>query len=476
MAIILKKNTVDISSSVNTESLQLTSVLTKEVGRLRFSIKNYSGKSTCALGDTIDLYEGATHLFGGTVTEIENVNEGGKLIATMYMCVDWSFRLNSKLVVNTYTDMDPKDIVEDIIDTFTDGTYTTNNVVMGNFNVSTIKFNYEQVTTSLEKLASQIGWEWFVDADKDVHFFPPDTVVSAPFEIDDTSGNLEWASLDIDTNITNMKNSVYVIGGLYNKTYDATTTPDKYLTDGTKTVFPLAYTYDPDTIVVTLAGSSQTIGTDQVTDPTSVQVLYNNDGRFVRFTTVPTTAQTVKIYGNAQIPILAHVQNQVAIALYGEIQDVIFDQQIKSFEEAQERASAQVAKYGSPVYAATFFTLQTGLVVGQTIRVNSTIFGTDVLMIVKRLTARMYSPTQLRYEVACVGTESVNFIDIMKLLLTQANASTVISDSTVLQVLLSFNESVILADTLNTPTTSSPPYVWGPSGGNVGTWNKFTWS
>lgn len=475
MAIVLKKNTVDISSSVQMESLDGSWVLTKEVGRLNFTIRNYSGKATCALGDTIDLYEGATHLFGGTITEIENINEGGKLISTLYKCTDWSFRLNSQLVVNTYTDMDPKDIVEDIIDTFTDGTYTTNNVVMGNFNVSTIKFNYEQVTISLERLANQIGWEWFVDADKDVHFFPPDTVVSAPFDIDDTSGNLEWASLDINQDITNMKNSVYVIGGLYSKVYDATTTPDKYLTDGTKSVFPLAYTYDPSTIIVTLAGVAQSVGTDQVTDPTSVQVLYNNDGRFVRFTTVPTTGQTVKIYGNAQIPILAHVQNQVAISLYGEIQDVIFDQQIESFEEAQERASAQVAKYGSPVYAARFATLKTGLVVGQTIRVNSVIFGTDVLMVVKRISGKLYSPTQMRYEVECVGTESVNFIDIMKLLLTQANASTVISDSTVLQVLLSFNESLVLADTLNTPTATAGPYKYG-SDANAGVYNFSTYS
>ncbi len=475
MSIVLKKNTVDVSSSIDMKSLVLRSVLTKEVGRLQFKVKNYSGKATCALGDQIDLYEGASHIFGGTVTEKEDVVEGGILIATLYTANDWSFRLNSKLVIQTYTEMDPHDVVVDIINSFTDGTFTTANVATGGFNISTIRFNYEQVTLSLEKLAKQIGWEWYVDADKDVHFFPPNTVVTAPYTIDDTTGNLEWATLDIDQSLINMKNSVYVIGGTYIKALDASTTPDKYLTDGTKSVFSLAYPYTPDTIVVTLAGVSQTIGTDQVTDPGSVQVLYNEGSRFVRFTSVPMTGQTVKIYGNAQIPILAHVQNGAAIALYGEIQDAIIDQQIKSIEEAQERGNAQIALYGSPVYAVKFATLKTGFLVGQTVQVNSTLFGTNVLVVVKRITGKMYSPTQMRYEIECVGTEKVNFVDIMKLLLTQAANQTVVSDSTVLQVLLLMEETIASADVLNAPTTTTGPYKWGVDVA-AKAWNFFTWA
>lgn len=476
MSVILKQNTVDISSSVELNSVECTSVLTKEVGRLIFRIKNYPGKATVDLGDQIDLYDGSNHIFGGTVTEKKDEVEGGVLIATNYMANDWSFRLNSKLVAKKYADMDPHDIVVDIINTFTDGTFTTTNVATGGFNVASISFNYEQVTVSLEKLAKQIGWEWFVDADKDVHFFPPTTVVDAPYTIDDTSGNLEWVSLEIDQNLTNMKNSIYVIGGTYNRTFDASNTPDVYLTDGTKTVFPLGYTYTPDTIVVTLAGVSQTIGTDQVTSDASVQVQYNELGRFVRFTTTPATPNLeVKIYGLAQIPILAQVQNNSAIAQYGEIQDVIIDQQIKSIEEAQDRGLAQISQYGSPVYAIKFATLMTGFNVGQTVQVNSAKFGSNTLVIIKRITARPYGPNGLRYELECIGTDQVNFVDIMKLLLTRAQAQTVVSDSTVLQVLKLLQESIASADTLHAPTATSGPYKWSP-GSNDFRWNFGTWS
>lgn len=476
MSIVIKRYGEDISSSIDRNSVVMTQVLTKEVGRLEFQINNTPGSASCSLGAVVEVYEDGTKVFGGTVTEKQEVIDGGILVGIRHTINDWSFRLNSKLVIQSYESEDPQEIVNDIIASYTDGTFTTTGVVLGGFDVPSIKFNYEQVTVSLEKLANQIGWQWYVNPSKDVQFFPPNTVVNAPYEIDDTSGNLEWASLDIDQSIINMKNSVYVIGGTYTKVLDASSTPDVYLTDGTQSVFYLTFPYTQASIVVTLAGASQTIGIDQVDSPASVQVLYNEGQRFVRFTSVPTTGQTVKIYGSALIPILAHVQDNVAIAAYGEIQDAIIDQQIKSIDEAQQRGNALIAKYGSPVYAVKFATLRTGFRVGQTVHVNSAIIGEDVLVIIKRIVGRMYSPTQMRYEIECVGTEKVNFIDIMKLLLTQANAQTIVNDSTVLQVLQLLTESIAVTDTLNAPTTDSPPYVWGPSGGNTGTWNLSTWS
>lgn len=475
MSIILKRYGEDISSSVDMRSLMVSNALTNEVGRLNFRIKATPSKATATLGAVIDLYEDGTHIFGGTVTEKNSVVEGGVLLAHDFTVSDHSFNLNSKLVVQLYENMDPQDIVNDIVDRFTDGTYGTTGVVLGGFDVESIKFNYEPVTQSLEKLAGQIGWEWYVDPDKEVQFFPPNTVVDAPYEINDTEGNLEWVTLDVEQSIVNLKNSVFVIGGTYFKALTALTTPDIYLTDGTKSVFPVAYPYTADTIVVTLATVSQTIGTDQVTSDGSVQVQYNEGERFIRFTSVPTTGQTVKIYGTAQIPIAAQVDDNGSVATYGERQDVIFDEQIKSISEAQDRARAQIAKYGSPVYAVKFSTLRTGFRVGQTVRINSTLFSEDVQVVIKRIRGKLYSPTQMRYDIECVGTEKVNFIDIMKVLLTRANASTVVNDSTVLQVLKSISESVTIADTLGTPTTTTGPYKWGASA-SQGNWNFFTWS
>lgn len=475
MTIVLKRYSEDISSSIELKSLEVMTALTNEVGQLKFRIKETPTKATASLSAVIDLYENGDHIFGGKVTQKEAVIEGGLLIAHDYVVTDHSYGLNSKLVVQTYQEEDPQAIVSDIVDRFTDGTYGTTGVVLGGFDVKSIRFNYEPVTNAIEKLAGQIGWEWYVDADKEIQFFPPDTVVNAPYEINDTDGNLEWATLDIEESIMNLKNSVYVIGGTYTKVLTDVTTPDVYLTDGTKSIFTLAYPYTITTIVVTLAGVPQTIGTDQVTPDASVQVQYNEGNRIIRFVSTPTTGQTVKIYGSAQIPIAAQVDDNGSILSYGERQDVIFDEQIKSIAEAQDRGRSQIAKFGSPVYAVKFTTLKTGFRVGQTVRINSTKFADDVQVIIKRIRGRMYSPTQLRYDIECVGTEKVNFIDIMKVLMTRANASTVVNDSTVLQVLKSISEELTVTDTLSAPTTTTGPYKWSP-GSNDFTWNFGTWS
>lgn len=474
MALIFKKNSVDVTSSIDMPTLSLLLVLTNEISTLEFSIKKYGTKTSVTLGDQIDLYEDSVHIFGGTVVEASNEIESGILRNIKYIANDWSFRLNSKLVQQTYTDMDAKDIVLDIMSNFTDGTFTTTNVETAGFNIPTIQFNYEQVTITLQKLAKMIGWEWYVDPDKDLHFFPPDTTSNAPYTIDDTSGNLEWPTLAIKNDIINLKNSIYVIGGTYTKAYTSITTPDTYTTDGTQNVFYLAYAYDPDTIVVTLAGVSQTIGTDQVTADASVQVQYNKTSRFIRFTSTPATTQNVKIYGNALIPILANASNSTSITTYGTVEDVIIDEKITSVAEAHQRANAELALYSTPVNVVKFATTRTGFQVGQTVRINSTIFATDIYVIIKRIVGRPYSPTSMRYEIECVGTEQVSFLDIMKFLLMQAATRTEVADSTVLETLLLLNEAVTITETLHAPTSTSGAYKWGADA-NAKAWNFFTW-
>ena len=135
--------------------------------------------------------------------------------------------------------MDPHDIVVDIVTNFAAGKgFTTNHVQYGNFLVPSIKFNYQQPSKALQSLANLIGWDWYIDPNQDIHFFLGDVDDGvgeggvAPITVDATSGKIEWNSLDIDLNITNMQNSVYVIGGTYTKTFTAGNTPDTFITDG----------------------------------------------------------------------------------------------------------------------------------------------------------------------------------------------------------------------------------------------------
>lgn len=480
-------STVDISAFVKWDSIDSISVLTKERGTLQFQmlVTPSSSSKIPAVGDDIKLADSSGTIFGGTVTEVEKTvveQKGGILLQVVLTVTDYGFVLDSQLVKTAYTNMDPADILAALVSSYGPGGYDAVTFVQrGGFNISTISFNYEQLTKCIEALAQQIGWDWYVDTNKAIHFFFATTSSGsseynpAPITIDDTSAGIEWPSLDVDINITNLKNSVYVIGGSYPKVFDATTTPDVYTTVAGQTIYKIGYKYT-GAFFVTLDGVSQSIGIDQQDDPTLFQTLYNSVGPFIRFTADPGSGHTLKVYGNALIPIIAHVRDAASIAAYGEYQDAINDAQITSVIEAQARAVADLTLFGHPVYNVKFNTITTGLRVGQIILLNSTKFGvSNYPLVIKRVEAVYFTPTKLRYQIQAIGSDVVTFNDMMTVALQQQLANTAISPSTVIQVLEDMpDEAIATADTVSASGIAKTSGKWGSSAANS-LWGFTSW-
>jgi len=468
---VLWNGTTDISSYIDWNTLDCVSVLTKERGTMKFSmlLKPESSSFIPALADTIALADPSGTIFGGNVTEIEKTVRGGvgALIEVAITVTDYGYALDSKLVKTSYVNKDPSYIVNDLVTRFGPGGFdSVTHVQVGGFNISTISFNYENLTKCIEAVAKQIGWDWFIDSTKALHFFFATTVTGsseynpAPFNIDDTGGNIIWPSIDIDQNITNLKNSIYVIGGTYKKEFTTGTTPDVYTTVAGTVIYPLAYRYT-GSFFVELDGVSQSIGVDQQDDPSLFQVMYNSSGPFLRMNSDPGTGHTLKTFGFAEIPIVAHVQDSTSISTFGEYQDSIIDPQIKSVPEAQERAEAELVEFGHAVYDVKFNTLSTGLRIGMTILLNSVKFGvSNYPLVIKRIEATGHTPTALRYQVEAIGSDNVTFTDIMLTLLQQQNGANQVDPSTVLQILLDIEEDVKIDDSV-TITTTTAPYVYG---------------
>lgn len=493
--VIIKCNSVDISSSVDWKSIDCVSQLTKDVGTLKFNVRmgsgqTYPAKTVPAVGDIISLYDSTGLIFGGTVTETEATIEG-LMLTWQITCTDWGYLFNGVLVKKNYAQQDPHDIVLDIVANFAAGKgFTTNHVQYGNFLIPSIKFNYQQPSKALQSLANLIGWDWYIDPNKDIHFFLGDvdngvgTGGVAPISVDATSGKIEWNSLDVNLNITNMQNSVYVIGGTYTKTFTASTTIDTFKTDGVTQFFSVSYAYEAnatafDTVpfTVTLNGVSQTIGIANKDDPASFQVMYNDAQRWIQFTAgAPSAGQTVKAFGSAKVPIVAHASDSASVTTYGEYQGVVTDSKILSVPEAQQRATAQILQFGHPVFDVKFNTLVPGLAIGQAITVNLSAFGINKQLIIKRIEAVGYAPGpngMLEYQVECLGSDNVTFTDLMQSILQQEANQTTVDDSTVTEDLQVIPEPLTITDVL-TPTTSSRPYHYGNVASQI-RWGFFTW-
>ncbi len=472
--ITLTCNGTDISNSVDWKSLDVVNVLTKENGSCKFNVNlgvGQSGITVPAIGDTIEVYDPSGIIFGGTVTEVESTIRGLYMMNAI-TASDWGYVFDGVLVKKNYSGVDPHDIVVDIVTNFCAGKgFTTNHVQYGNFTVPTIQFNYQQPTKCLESLARLIGWDWYIDPSKDVHFFLGDVADAvgdagpAPITVDPTSAEIQWNSLDVDLNMQNMQNSVYVIGGSRITMFTSATTLDSYKTDGIQQSFPTAYAYTESTIQVTLGGVPQTIGIlNQVTDPTTVDVIYAPSDRNIQFTHgAPSAGETVLIWGWAEVPIIAHASDSASIASYNEYQGVIVDSKITSVPEAQARATAQILLFGHPVYDVKVNTLVTGCRLGQAITVNLPAFGINKQLVIKRIEAVGYVPGangMLQYQLECIGSDNVTFVDLMSTILQKEAAQSLPDSSTVTENLESISESLTLGETV-TLTSETRPYSWG---------------
>jgi hypothetical protein len=496
--VIVTCNSTDISNSVDWKSIDAVSQITKDVGTFSFNVRIGSGQTyppitVPVVGNIIKLYDSTGLIWAGTVTETQATIQG-LLLTWAITCTDWGYLFNGVLIHKNYAQMDPHDIVLDLMSLADPGSakgFTTNNVQTGNFLIPSIKFNYQQPSKALQSLANLIGWDWYIDPNKDIHFFLGDVDNGvgeggvAPISITPSSGALEWNSLDVDQNLTNMQNSVYVIGGTYTKTFTALDTSDTFLTDGVTQFFSLSYPYEAnasafDTVpfTVTLNGVSQTIGIANKDNPSSFQVMYNDQQRWIQFPAgAPTTGQTIKAFGSAKVPIVAHASDATSIASYGEYQGVIKDAKITSVPEAQQRATAQILQFGHPVYDVKFKTLVPGCAIGQAITVNLPAFAINEKLIIKRIEAVGYAPGangMLEYQIECIGSDVITFTDLMQSILQTEASQTTVDDSTVNENLEVISEPVTITETL-TPTSGSRPYVWGPHSPQA-RFGFFTWS
>lgn len=472
MSLVLKINSVDRSAWIDWRSVMKQEGLTKEPDMLSFSVTKTPGKTIPSFGDTVELIEGAVTIFKGTITERREKVEGGIILGYDYKCKDPTHALDRILVVKSYQNMTAEDIVKDIIDTFTTG-FTYTNVATDTPVIGSIKFNYEQPSKAIQKLASLIGYDWYVDNDSDIHFFDESTL-SAPFEIDDTSGKFEWKTLAFDRNIVELKNSVVIRGGEYSSTIDEANAADKYVADGLQRVFSNIYRYK--NIQVKVNGATKTIGIDNINDPNDYDCLYNYQEKSVKFRedNKPADTDEVVIFGDAQIPLIAKVKDSISVSTYGEYQHVEVDKSITSVAEAKLKARALLDNWTQGSWEGSFKTTETGLRTGMQIRINSTIFGVDKYFKINRITGKTKGNDYMEYTVSFLASGETTFTDIMVGLLGKDRQNIEISDDEVLQRLELFLEEVEIVDTLTSSKTTGP-YKWGPDA-NVLRFNFGTWS
>lgn len=477
MAFVVTIAGTNRTSSVVFNSLRKTDVLNAQVDTLEFKIRRYGTLTFVpALGSTVVVTRDGSTIFGGVIVRITENVKAAKIIEYTVECNDYSQFLKRELVTERYEAATVQDIIDDIVANYTTDGFTTSGVV-GSLTISSISFNRLSVADSLQKLADAISYVWYVDYDKDIHFFPKNSELGP--NLTDTSANYIYDSLEVVEDLTQVRNSVLVQGG---EQVSSSPRTEYFDGNGTRTQFALANKY-ASLPTVTVGGSPQTVGVDYLDDDASFDCLWNYNEKYVRFTAghVPASGtNNIVVSGNYLFPIVVSVPSPASQAIYGTYSFSITDKTIKSQAEAIDRALAELASYANQLYEGSFRTYTDGFRSGQVVTINSTQRGKNISVLIQSVTARMRDPlgTQLEYDVRFATLKSIGIIEYLQ---NQLRSKEVVVDDkdTLLNYVTIAGDTVTTSDSLATPTHTSGPYKWSNDAGttpNKMVWGYFTWS
>lgn len=464
-SITLKVNSVDKTNQIKWETLRKQSTLTRQPDNLTFSLRNYDSKTwRPAIGDDVQLFDGSTKIFGGVVVETDDQLQGGLLKEFMVVCKDYSQLLDRQLVSKTYANMTASAIVTDIINTFTTGFTTTN--VSGSMTVSSIKFNYMSVTQSLQKLCEMVGtYDYYVDYDKDIHFFETGDK-SAPFSLDDTSGNFIYQSLNYSKDNTQIRNFITVRGG----TTIGTTVDNQQVADGKQRVFFVGYNLSSFLAYKALAASptsfsALTVGVDGIDDPASYNCLYNQDQGLLIFpdASKPAINDVIKYTGIPSFPLITQLQDPVSVAENGVYQYIIVDKTIITKAAAKQRALAELIQYGNPVTTVNFSTYTSGLNIGQVVDINLPLRGLTGLFKITKVRTRLKTPSQttsdLVFDIEAKTALGLGMVDILnKLLIKNTSDQISINPNEIVDRIYSPLETITIEENIVVSKVHNPSY------------------
>lgn len=471
----------DRTKLVVPESVKILNILTKQVDSAQFEMRKWGSHGVSpSVGQEVVIRNDGTKIFAGRIATIDQEYDKLEYVGFRIACIDYTRDLDKKLVVESYSNMTVDAIIADLA-----GTYLPSSITLANVDcpvtIKAISFNYEYVSDCLRQLAELTNHDWYVDYDKDLHFFAKETV-AAPFDLSDTGGKYIYDSLKIRKDITPVRNTVIVRGG----EYKAEPFTVERIGDGSHRIFGTEYHFDEVAVVVT--GQRKSVGLDNIDDETNYDCLYNFTEKLVKFRgdKVPTNGSEVKISGRPYLPVLVKLRDNTSISIFssaegndGIYEYKIIDRTIKSKEGARQRARAELIAYSATVSEGEFETYETGLRAGMRIRVQSDLRSVDEYYVINRVETRVLvsneSNTKLWHKVSLMTTRSFDHIDLLQKLLTSKDKEVDIdTDNEVLDAVETTDEIMEMQEVV-TVTVETPPYQWGPGGHPQLRWNLGEW-
>lgn len=483
-------NGVDRTDNIDVHTYNKTDNLTFKVDTLEFDYWDDDNDARPIQGEEIITFwkttSGSTPVkdFGGEILNVPQREKypGASKYDYSVMCVDYSYKLKKELVAQTYESQTAKAMITDIVDTYAPE-LSYNNVETG-LTLSYQTFARLYPDECIKRIALDSGYDWYVDVNRDIHFF---TFITnpAPYDITDditTSGSYENLVIDVDK--SQYKNRVIVQGGhVLSGDY-----PDiQEIVDNAETQWRIAYkpfVADSGNVEVYIDSGAgyvaKTLGIQNI-HTSGYDFLLNQNEKTIKALDYSANAgDLLKLVYKFKAPIVTQDDDKdsqdtiIAIeggrAIYGK---KIVDKNIRTLQAAHDRASAYLGKYANPLVTGSFRTKDSGYRSGQLLTVNATSRGTyatsktyliqTVSMIILDKSIREWNIT--------FATRLKGWVEFLAELYDNSALQEIIirNDETLDKLRLLTKETITITET--TRTDKGLPYEWMPGGDRSAQWN-----
>jgi len=186
--------------------------------------------------------------------------------------------------------------------------------------------------------------------------------------------------------------------------------------------------------------------------------LYNYNEKAIKFPTAskPTAGQKVAVSGTPKIPVIVKVRDAVSIAEFGEFQYKVVDKSINTKQGARDRAKAEIMAWADTINDGSFTTIETGLEVGQTINVQSTLRNIDEDFVISKINSQMRSPTEFRHNVILITTQKFGMIEFLQKLLINKDKEIVIDENEVVDEVETALEEITITEATTVSKVHNP--------------------
>lgn len=476
----------DRTSRVQLGSLRITDNINQHRDTCLFQVKRTIEQPfQPEVNQEVIIFDGATRIFGGIITNVSVRIESVDHAVYDVQCSDFSVLLERKLILERLSNQTVEEIIFFLLEKYDDEGFTMDGVI-GDQTIDQITFNRINFSDVLNMMAQLTGFSWYVDYDKDIHFFPK-SQEPAPFNLTDDSGNYIWQSLKIENDFTQIRNIVFIEGG----EEEGNEMTEEFTATGTeeeRTLYRLGFKFARLPVVL-VNSTPQNVGVEFLNPDESFDCLWSFQEKYIRFTdgNIPSESDVVEVTGNPLFKIIGRIQNGPSISQYGPWEFKIKDPNIKSRAEARARARAEIEAYKNGVIEGSFRTYESGLRSGQVITVNSPKRGINEDFLIQRVSFHMRTPEDGEWQVTLATLRTIGIIEFLQSLLKEKGVADLSSD--ILLAFQDFTDMVHVNDVVPiTINVTSAPYMWMPEdpGDDAATisanpdktpavWNFFTW-